>query len=41
LKESNGRHPEVTEVIFEPEKMMELGLVAITNIEKAFDVVWG
>ncbi len=40
LKESNGRHPEVTEVIFEPERMSELGLVALTNIEKAFDVVW-
>jgi len=40
LKDSNGRHPEVTEVIFEPERMSELGLVALTNIEKAFDVVW-
>ncbi len=40
LKESNGRHPKVTEVIFEPERMSELGLVALTNIEKAFDVVW-
>jgi hypothetical protein len=38
--ESNGRHPEVTEVIFESEKMTELGLVAITNIEKTFDIVW-
>ena len=40
LKDSNGRHPEVTEVIFEPERMSELGLVALTNIEKAFDIVW-
>ena len=40
LKESNGRHPEVTEVIFEPEMMSELGLVALNNIEKVFDVVW-
>lgn len=27
-------------MIFEPEKMTELGIVALTNIEKAFDVVW-
>ena len=40
LKESNGRYPEVTEVIFEPEMMSELGLVALNNIEKAFDIVW-
>jgi hypothetical protein len=40
LKESNGRYPEITEVIFEPEKMAELGIVALTNIEKAFDIVW-
>ena len=40
LKQSNGRHPEITEVIFEPEMMSELGLVALNNIEKAFDIVW-
>ena len=40
LKQSNGRHPEVTEVIFEPKMMSELGLVALNNIEKAFDIVW-
>lgn len=27
-------------MIFEPEKMTELGLVALTNIEKVFDIVW-
>jgi hypothetical protein len=40
LKESNGLYPKVTEVIFEQEKMTELGIVALTNIEKAFDIVW-
>ena len=40
LKQSNGRHPEVTEVIFESTMMSELGLVALNNIEKAFDIVW-
>lgn len=40
LKETNDLHPEVTEVIFEAEKMTELGLVALTNMEKTFDLVW-
>ncbi|HET6590260.1 MAG TPA: hypothetical protein VFG45_08860 [Candidatus Nitrosocosmicus sp.] len=40
LKESNGRYPEVTEVIFESEKMTELGLIALTGIENTFDIVW-
>ncbi len=33
LKESCFRHPEITEVIFDYNKMLEMGLVAINNID--------
>ncbi|HKO64379.1 MAG TPA: hypothetical protein VJU13_04200 [Candidatus Nitrosocosmicus sp.] len=40
LKESNYFHPEVTDVIFESDKMLEMGIVAINSTERGFDIVW-
>nr|MDP9016535.1 hypothetical protein [Thermoproteota archaeon] len=40
LKESCFRHPEITEVIFDYNKMLEMGLVAINNIDYGFDIIW-
>jgi hypothetical protein len=40
LKESCFRHPEITEVIFDYDKMLEMGLVAINNIDCKFDIIW-
>ncbi len=40
LKESCFRHPEITEVIFDYNKMLERGLVAINNIDYGFDIIW-
>ena len=37
---SKGYHPEVTDVIFESDKMLELGIVAINNTERGFDNIW-
>ena len=40
LKESRFQYPEITQVIFAPEKMFEIGLFALTNVEYRFDIVW-
>jgi hypothetical protein len=40
LMESNYFHPEVTDVIFESDKMLEMGIVAINSTERGFDIVW-
>ncbi len=40
LMESKHYHPEVTDVIFESDKMLEMGIVAINSTEKGFDIVW-
>lgn len=40
LRESKFQHPEFTEVILEPEKMLEIGLSALTNVKYRFDIVW-
>ncbi len=40
LRESCFHHPEVTEVMFDYNKMLEMGLVAINSIDKGFDIVW-
>ena len=40
LKESCFRHPEITEVVFDYNKMLEMGLVAINNIDYGFDIIW-
>ena len=34
LKESKHYHPEVTDVIFESDKMLEMGIDAINNTER-------
>ncbi len=40
LKESCFRRPEITEVIFDYNKMLEMGLAAINNIDYGFDIIW-
>jgi hypothetical protein len=40
LKESRFQYPEITQVIFAPEKMFEIGLFALTNVKYRFDIVW-
>jgi len=40
LMESKHYHPEVTDVIFESDKMLEMGIVAINSTERGFDIVW-
>jgi hypothetical protein len=40
LKEFRFQYPEITQVIFAPEKMFEIGLFALTNVEYRFDIVW-
>ncbi|HYG00129.1 MAG TPA: hypothetical protein VD815_08555 [Candidatus Saccharimonadales bacterium] len=40
LKESRFQYPEITQVISSPEKMLEIGLSALTNVKDRFDVVW-
>jgi hypothetical protein len=40
LKDSNYHHPEITDVIFESDKMLEMGLIAINNVTHVFDIVW-
>lgn len=40
LKDSEHRHPEITEVIFDSAKMLEMGLIAINNAKYGFDIVW-
>jgi len=40
LMESNYFHPEVTDVIFESDKMLEMGIVAVNSTERGFDIVW-
>ncbi|MBA3977215.1 MAG: hypothetical protein H0X50_03330 [Nitrosopumilus sp.] len=40
LKDSCFHHPEVTDVIFDYNKMLEMGLVAINSIDHGFDILW-
>ena len=40
LKESKYYHPEITEVVFESDKMLEMGIVAINSATRGFDIVW-
>ncbi|MDQ2685736.1 MAG: hypothetical protein M3Y25_07835 [Thermoproteota archaeon] len=40
LKESRFQYPEITQVISSPEKMLDIGLSALTNVKDRFDVVW-
>jgi hypothetical protein len=40
LKGSRYHHPEITEVIFDYDKMLEMGLIAIESIAQGFDIVW-
>ena len=40
LKESNHYFPEVTEVIYDSDKMLEMGSVALKSIVRGFDIVW-
>ncbi len=40
LRESGFRLPEITEVIFDSNKMLEMGLTAIDSISIGFDIVW-
>ncbi len=40
LMESKHYHPEITDVIFDSDKMLEMGIVAINSTERGFDIVW-
>ena len=40
LKESNHYFPEVTEVIYDSDKMLEMGTNALNSIVRGFDIVW-
>ncbi|MBA3750793.1 MAG: hypothetical protein H0X03_07905 [Nitrosopumilus sp.] len=40
LKESSYYHPEITEVIFDSNKMLEMALNSMNIAEKGFDTVW-
>jgi hypothetical protein len=40
LMNSKHYHPEITDVIFESDKMLEMGIVAINSTERGFDIVW-
>ena len=40
LRDSKHYHPEVTDVIFESDKMLEMDIVAINSTEIRFDIVW-
>jgi hypothetical protein len=40
LRESRFQYPEITQVIFDPKKMFEIGLSALTNVKYGFDIVW-
>ena len=40
LQKSRYHNPEVTEIIFDSDKMLEMGLVAINSCVLGFDIVW-
>ena len=40
LKDSNYHHPEITDIIFESDRMLEMGIIAINSTERRFDIVW-
>jgi hypothetical protein len=40
LKESKYYHPEITAVVYDSDKMLEMGLIAINSAVYGFDIVW-
>jgi len=40
LMESKYYHPQITEVVFDSDKMLEMGIIAINSVTRVFDIVW-